>query len=225
MTLGLIVRHLTGRTRQDCGNFENNILKTFLKKIKARLRDAYWDIYGRRLRSLSPMKKPKVFLFICKGNICRSPFAEKFARHLTVGGDSSFQSAGIDVTAPNPPPPAAVKASEEFGIQMKDHKSRPLTNEMMQEADEVLVMEILQLNQLKRQFPMEADKIYPLAFFENGETAPAGGYEKYNIQDPYGSPVSEFIRCYRRIGRCVTGLLQAGKSTGDAETGSTGEGT
>lgn len=191
--------------------------KLFLKRLKTRLRDAYWDAYGSRFRKPVLVNRPRAFLFLCQGNICRSPFAERFARRSVGGNGLSFISAGIDVSAPNPPPAAAVSAAQQFAVQMTDHRSQPLTNAMMQGADAILVMEIWQLNQLKKQFPQQADKIHPLALFEDGDMAPAGGYEKYNIRDPYGRPVKEFIRCYRRIGRCVNGLLQAEPVPGAAD--------
>ncbi len=179
-----------------------------LKKIKSRLRDAYWNLYGSRFPKPDLVNRPRTLLFLCKGNICRSPFAERFARQQAGDGSLLFLSAGIDVSTPNPPPLPAVSAAQQFDVEMTDHRSQPLTMEMMQKTDAIFVMEIPQLNQLKRQFPFAADKIYPLALFEDRETAPAGGYEKYNIQDPYGKSASEFLRCYRRISRCVNYFLQ-----------------
>ena len=55
----------------------------FLKKfIKGTTREFYWRIYGRAIQNPQMPDAPGSFLFICKGNICRSPFAEHLAKKI-----------------------------------------------------------------------------------------------------------------------------------------------
>jgi len=58
---------------------------------------------------------PGSILFVCKGNICRSPFAEAIARSLyRNGADPAFRfaSAGIDVERSLSPPQEAILAAK-----------------------------------------------------------------------------------------------------------------
>jgi protein-tyrosine phosphatase len=84
-------------------------------------------------------------LFICTGNTCRSPMAEAIAQHeLDQGlldGDRRFlaTSAGIAAQGDAPPTPEAVAAVRRFGVEPHG-RSKPLTAEMVRNADLVLGM-------------------------------------------------------------------------------------
>ena len=116
-------------------------------------------------------------------------------------------SAGMHVSTANPAPEAALSASERFGVQMRDHRSKPLTHDMVQDADAIIVMEISQLKSLRKTFPSHKEKIYPLSLFASRSQDYAWGYRRFNIQDPYGKSEKDFINCYRQISRCLDGLV------------------
>lgn len=57
--------------------------KPLLKElIKDYLREAWWCNYGRSLENARVPAKPTSLLSICKGIICRSPFAEHMVQNL-----------------------------------------------------------------------------------------------------------------------------------------------
>ena len=61
----------------------------------------------------------KTILFICTGNICRSPMAEGLFRQAAGGrGDFRVLSAGIGAVNDQPPTPHAVAAMRELGIDI-----------------------------------------------------------------------------------------------------------
>jgi protein-tyrosine-phosphatase len=76
-------------------------------------------------------------LFVCAGNICRSPFAEGLARRLAAerGLDVEFASAGEIALDGDRCPPDAIAAAKEFGVDLSSHRARRLTTD---EADEVV---------------------------------------------------------------------------------------
>ena len=74
-------------------------------------------------------------LFVCTGNTCRSPFAAAVARRE--GLDAS--SAGLDVLALRATG-EAVLVAREFGIDLGDHTTRRLTDDVVAEADVVVGM-------------------------------------------------------------------------------------
>ena len=58
----------------------------------------------------------KTILFVCTGNVCRSPMAEAlFRRAMGERGDYKVMSAGLGAAAGQPPSSLAVKVIQELG--------------------------------------------------------------------------------------------------------------
>jgi protein-tyrosine-phosphatase len=82
-------------------------------------------------------------LFVCTGNTCRSPMAEAVAKrdierrgwkHVAVA------SAGVSATVGSPASLPAIRATEALGIDLSTHRSRPLTQGLVDWADVILAM-------------------------------------------------------------------------------------
>jgi protein-tyrosine phosphatase len=91
-----------------------------------------------------PEPSPLRLLFVCTGNICRSPMAEHQARAYTAerGLRAEVQSASVMGLQGHPAHPNAIKVMGEIGLDLSAHRSQPLTPELLRWADWVLVMEI-----------------------------------------------------------------------------------
>lgn len=178
--------------------------------IKGYLRDAFWLIYGKTLRNPLLPKGAKKITFICKGNICRSPFAqyiaEKFCQQNTQS-EYRFLSAGIDVKPSTPPPTTAVQAAATFGISMENHRSRPLDRKMMNQSDMVIAMETWQFHTLRKKYPEDKDLFFLLPILEKSAKYSGKGFFAYNIADPYGKSEESFVDCYKRIKVCIRNLI------------------
>ena len=76
-------------------------------------------------------------LFVCAGNICRSPFAEGLARQLAAerGLDVEFASAGEIAFDGDRCQPDAVAVAKEYGVDLSSHRARRLTTDT---ADKVV---------------------------------------------------------------------------------------
>lgn len=80
-------------------------------------------------------------LFVCTGNTCRSPMAEAIARHLIARehADASIptvvDSAGSMAGEGTPASPEVAWALATLGVETRNHASKPLTRQMIQEAD------------------------------------------------------------------------------------------
>ena len=89
-------------------------------------------------------------LFVCTGNMCRSPMAEGLARafidreYPEMRGRFSFSSAGIAAVDGNGATPEAVKVMMEKGIDIGGHRARSVTRGMVAASDLVLTMEEMQ---------------------------------------------------------------------------------
>lgn len=91
------------------------------------------------------MSTPPIrLLFVCSGNICRSPAAEALARALApeFGLAVEVGSAGTLRIEGQPANPYMTKVGlREYGIDLRAHRSRGLTRELIDRADLVLTME------------------------------------------------------------------------------------
>lgn len=181
---------------------ERKTLKVFLKNI-------YWSIYGLTIRNPRMPNTVRSILFVCKGNICRSPFAEQIAvKSLDKSFPLKFHSVGVHVDHPKPPPVEAINAAKEFGINLDEHRSRGLTYALMESFDVIVVMEEKQRTYLKKIFQEFREKIFLLPLFEKNNDRKRGDmYLLYNIKDPYGKGASEFHECYERIKSCMDKLF------------------
>jgi protein-tyrosine-phosphatase len=66
----------------------------------------------------------KTILFLCTGNVCRSPMAEGLFRHAVKGrGEFRVLSAGIGAVDGQPPTPHSVQAMKEIGIDISRQRS------------------------------------------------------------------------------------------------------
>ncbi len=177
--------------------------------IKRRLRDLRWTL-RRPVPANSPLPdRAEALLFVCLGNICRSPFAAVLAEHYlrdSGRGHVRTASAGIRPSQAARPPVDAVEAARAFGVSLDDHRPQALTPELIEAHDVVVVMESVQLDHLRMTYPEHAGRFVLLSLFDG---AAAGGYERFNIMDPFGQSRDAFRACYHRIERALTALLSA----------------
>lgn len=179
--------------------------------IKNTLREVYWAYHGKKFNSPPLPASPKSILYICKGNICRSPFAERVTKILLEKGFNdtlTIRSAGISATDENPPPNEAIVAAKTFGISMDDHKAQCLTRELIGGTDMIVVMEVEHLRQLEEAYPESRGRCFLLSMFSNDQHGWGNHYFRYNIADPYGKNNEQYVRCYEKINVCVNNLLK-----------------
>ena len=83
-------------------------------------------------------------LFVCTANVCRSPVAEHYFRHLVAklgSGPVTVTSAGTTAVDGAPADPIASRLAVERGCDLSGHRSRRLDRELLAVADEIVVME------------------------------------------------------------------------------------
>ena len=178
--------------------------------IKDALKNIYWSFNGIILRNPPIPVDVKSILFICKGNICRSPFAEHIARKYLLNlMQCKITSAGILVDEPIAPPLEAIEAAKRFEVEIGNHKSRSVNCELIESYDIIVVMEAWQLKFLRKIFLGNEKKIFLLPVYYYNRNEFGGAYNKYNILDPYGKSLDYYSMCYSRICKCVSELLSS----------------
>lgn len=138
-------------------------------------------------------------LFICTGNICRSPMAAALFRKLAQerGDDVQVESAGTWGVDGQPASPLAREVLEARGLKLDDHRARTVTREMLARADLVLTMTRSHRDALVAEFPFVRPKIRMLSQIEGIE---------YDIADPYGEPREAYELCADDL----AGLIERG---------------
>lgn len=142
--------------------------------------------------------RPRI-LFVCLGNICRSPYAEAWLRER----DGAWDAASAGFIGPGrPPDEKAVTVARERGIDHRSHRSRLVERAMLDRADAVVVFDRSHLRRLRRVAPEHARRAVLL-----GDLDPRWAGRR-GIPDPYGEPVDTFRRTFDRIERCLGTLAR-----------------
>ena len=145
----------------------------------------------------------KKVLFVCTGNICRSPMAEGFLRELTSerGGFESL-SAGTSAVDGQAPSTNSVSAMSELGIDISGQQSTQLTPELVAEMDYIFGLAQGHVEILTRYFPQAREKIFLLREFV--EELPRHERE---ISDPFGGNLAVYQACRDEIKQGVESII------------------
>jgi len=142
-------------------------------------------------------------LFVCTGNICRSPTAEGVLRHLAkeVGVDVHVESAGIgDWHAGQPPDERAQHHARGRGYDLSAQRARQVRKRDFAQFDLIVAMDSGHLEILQEHCPAEHQG--KLRMLVNGRDVP----------DPYYGGAEGFERVLDMVEAACLGLLHELKS-------------
>lgn len=155
-------------------------------------------------------------LFVCLGNICRSPTAEGVMRSLVeregLGGTVQIESAGTGAWhVGSPPDRRASEAASARGIALEG-TARQVRPEDFLEFDVLVAMDRENLHELRRLAPGDAEreKVRLLREFDPaGTTAPAARRgDELDVPDPYYGGPGGFDEVFDLVQAACAGLLE-----------------
>lgn len=119
-------------------------------------------------------------LFVCIGNICRSPMAAGLAQKM-LEGRAEVESAGIapygDSTTDE-----VIRVMQEEGIDLSDHRPKDVVALPLRDFDCIVTMEPLVLRYLNEHCRVPRIKLI-----------------SWEIDDPYGQDMDAYTQCFQAI--------------------------
>ncbi len=148
--------------------------------------------------------KIRKIVFLCHGNICRSPMAEYVMKHIAaqsgMGGELQITSAAVsDEESGNPIYPPAQRKLREKGIPFGQHSAHRISRQEFDRNDLVIVMDRSNLRWLSSIVPgcMESGKVHLLMEYAGKDS---------DVADPWYT--GDFETTFRDVLAGCEGLLK-----------------
>lgn len=147
-------------------------------------------------------------IFVCSGNICRSPTAEGIARALAAergwASRLHIDSAGTHgLHSGQAPDPRTIAVAQGYGVDLTDRRARRIECDDFERFDLILAMDRGHVRELRAICPeRHAHKLRLLLDY-------APGLEQRDVPDPYYGDDGGFIATFRLIRAGTEALFEA----------------
>lgn len=133
-------------------------------------------------------------VFVCKGNICRSAYAEAVARSLGVNAIS----CGLDTIEDASANARAINTAKALGYKLEEHVTQPIMYLVLKRTDLLIAME-----------PWQAEFLQDNIIRKHSCTLLGLWSQPVlpHIQDPYGATPEYFEKCFTFIQNAVKELV------------------
>lgn len=154
------------------------------------------NLYIGRYDKLKHIQAERIkrLVFVCRGNVCRSPYAEAAAKSLGL----SATSCGIDVVRSAPAEANAVRAAFLRGKDISRHMSQSIFDVSLDSSDCLVVMDPSHLRTARNVAGYVGCQVTLIGLW--------GIFVVPRIDDPYGKPLHAFSRCFDKIDDALEGL-------------------
>ncbi|HSE10478.1 MAG TPA: hypothetical protein VLB29_17585 [Nocardioidaceae bacterium] len=188
------------------------------------------------------MSEPFTVLFVCIGNVCRSPLAERLLRARLdeqledLDGSVRVESAGVRAMAGHPMNEMAAAELERLGLSNDDFRARQLTGQIAGRADLILVATKDLRSRVLEDAPAALRRTFTITEFaalvegaeaDSPQALVAGAaqrrssakVEDYDVVDPIGKSAEVHRQAADTIDTSVTTIAEALASAVRASSG------
>ncbi|MCS5596458.1 MAG: low molecular weight phosphotyrosine protein phosphatase [Alphaproteobacteria bacterium] len=144
-------------------------------------------------------------LFVCTGNICRSPSAEALLRYKTV--EHNLNHFAVDSAAimgyhiGDPPDPRAIECGKEYGVDMSTLKARKVSPQDFDNFDIIFAMDQGHFHSLNQICP-DKHKHKITLFHQH-----VNGILK-DVADPYYGTINDFVNMMEELDSALNTFIQ-----------------
>ncbi len=153
---------------------------------------------------------PTSVLFVCTGNICRSPLAEALLKDYVekqgLGDRFRISSAGTFALNGNPATREGQMAARRWGLDLSAHRAREVSRPIMAASDFVLGMTRRHCFELAAQFPGFENRIYLALLFPRRFSREDA--EGIDVPDPIGQSERYYTQVLEMISPALPRILK-----------------
>jgi len=150
---------------------------------------------------------PNEIIFVCTANTCRSPMAAALFRHALKGKDEPLgslrtSSAGVSAYPGQAASANSIEAMRKVGIDLADHASQPLSQELVDNALAFFCMTESHLAMLSYQIDPPPENAFLMRQFVDDSS-------DLQIPDPYGGDLLRYEACRDSMVEAIPSLILA----------------
>lgn len=139
----------------------------------------------------------KKVMFVCTGNICRSPMAhyyfQKLANDFEKSEDFLVSSCGTNAYNGQKATEYAIKSMEKYGTDLNNHRSTNIFDIPVEEYDYVFGLTLNHKKQILNSFPSLKNKVFTLIEFVDESST------NKDIDDPWGYGIEVYEDTAKKV--------------------------
>jgi protein-tyrosine-phosphatase/predicted ATP-grasp superfamily ATP-dependent carboligase len=186
-----------GVTRRILAQSFSDQLRPVARQLKGWRAQRLWRRHHRTvLQHVANSGRPTKIIFLCYGNICRSPLAARLAEQKLSG--IAIESAGFHEPVGRNSPEKMLRIAGDFGVDLSQHRSARVTRQQLLAADLVVAMDLENMKRLKDECPEALPRTTLLGLFANPASV--------SIADPYLADEASTAKICDQVRSGIDGL-------------------